>query len=78
MPTRVVRWFRALTAPYRRSIQLKLILTMIVLSVLPVIAVTALAAEKSRASMETEVGGGNSHGTEEPRHESRAGVGTSH
>ncbi|ALP36204.1 histidine kinase [Paenibacillus sp. IHB B 3084] len=55
MPTRVVRWFRALTAPYRRSIQLKLILTMIVLSVLPVIAVTALAAEKSRASMETEV-----------------------
>ncbi|MFK4439359.1 sensor histidine kinase [Paenibacillus sp. RC21] len=55
MPTRVVRWFRALTAPYRRSIQLKLILTMIVLSVLPVIAVTVLAAEKSRASMETEV-----------------------
>ncbi|MEC0182372.1 sensor histidine kinase [Paenibacillus peoriae] len=55
MPTRVVRWFRALTAPYRRSIQLKLILTMIVLSVVPVIAVTVLAAEKSRASMETEV-----------------------
>ncbi|MGQ3479649.1 sensor histidine kinase [Paenibacillus sp. TY11] len=55
MPTRAVRWFRALTAPYRRSIQLKLILTMIVLSVLPVIAVTVLAAEKSRASMETEV-----------------------
>ncbi|EHS59203.1 sensor histidine kinase [Paenibacillus sp. Aloe-11] len=55
MPTRVVRWFRALMAPYRRSIQLKLILTMIVLSVLPVIAVTVLAAEKSRASMETEV-----------------------
>lgn len=46
MPTRAVRWFRALTAPYRRSIQLKLILTMIVLSVLPVIAVTVLAAEK--------------------------------
>ncbi|KAF6577840.1 sensor histidine kinase [Paenibacillus sp. EKM212P] len=55
MPTRAVRWFRALTAPYRRSIQLKLILTMIVLSVLPVIAVTVLAAEKSRASMEAEV-----------------------
>lgn len=55
MTTRAVRWFRALTAPYRRSIQLKLILTMIVLSVLPVIAVTVLAAEKSRVSMEAEV-----------------------
>lgn len=55
MPTRAVRWFRALMAPYRRSIQLKLILTMVVLSVLPVIAVTVLAAEKSRASMEAEV-----------------------
>lgn len=55
MPTRAVSWFQALTAPYRRSIRLNLILTMIVLSVLPVIAVTVLAAEKSRASMETKV-----------------------
>ncbi len=47
--------YRRLTEPFRRSIRNKLILTMVVLSVLPIIAVTALAAENNRRSMENEV-----------------------
>ncbi|MCA0754782.1 sensor histidine kinase [Paenibacillus sp. N4] len=46
---------KKLTEPFRRSIRNKLILTMIFLSVVPVIAVTGLAAENSRTTMESEV-----------------------
>lgn len=46
---------RKLSDPFRRSIRNKLILTMIILSVIPIIAVTALAAENNRKSMEAEV-----------------------
>lgn len=49
------KFIRALTDPFRRSIRNKLIFTMIILSVLPVIAVTGLAAENNRKSMEDEV-----------------------
>lgn len=46
---------RTLSDPFRRSIRNKLIFTMIILSVIPIVAVTALAAENNRKSMETEV-----------------------
>lgn len=51
----ISKLFRLLTDPFRRSIRNKLIFTMIFLSVVPIIAVTALAAENNRKSMETEV-----------------------
>ncbi|MFB5760607.1 sensor histidine kinase [Paenibacillus medicaginis] len=41
--------------PVQRSIRSKLIITMVLLAVLPIIAITALAAENSRTSMESEV-----------------------
>ncbi|CAM4350099.1 sensor histidine kinase [Paenibacillus alkaliterrae] len=41
--------------PFRRSIRNKLIFTMIILSVVPIIAVTGLAAENNRKTMESEV-----------------------
>lgn len=47
--------YRVLTDPFRRSIRNKLILTMIILCVLPIIAISVLAAENSRKSMESEV-----------------------
>ncbi|KRE49585.1 sensor histidine kinase [Paenibacillus sp. Soil522] len=50
---------RMLTDPFRRSIRNKLIFTMIILSVIPIIAVTLLAAENNRKSMEAEVIGTN-------------------
>lgn len=49
------RWMRRLIEPFRRSIRNKLMLTMIVLAVAPIIAITALAAENNRRSMEEEV-----------------------
>ncbi|WP_068505140.1 sensor histidine kinase [Paenibacillus kribbensis] len=49
------RFFLLLSEPFRRSIRNKLMLAMIMLAVLPVITVSALAAEKSRQSMEDEV-----------------------
>ncbi|MBD2867435.1 sensor histidine kinase [Paenibacillus arenilitoris] len=49
------RLMRAVTDPFRRSIRNKLIFTMIFLSVLPIVAVTGLAAENNRKSMEDEV-----------------------
>ncbi|WP_138753150.1 sensor histidine kinase [Paenibacillus sinopodophylli] len=51
----ITKLIRLLTNPFRRSIRNKLIFTMIFLSVVPIIAVTALAAENNRKSMETEV-----------------------
>lgn len=51
----LVKLYRSLTDPFRRSIRNKLILTMILLSVIPIIAVTTLAAENNRKSMEDEV-----------------------
>ncbi|WP_019007175.1 sensor histidine kinase [Cohnella laeviribosi] len=51
----LMKIYNFLTNPFRRSIRNKLILTMIVLSVAPIIAVTGLAAENSRKSLETEV-----------------------
>ncbi|MDP4097151.1 sensor histidine kinase [Paenibacillus sp. P96] len=47
--------FRRCIHSVRRSIRSKLIITMVLLAVLPIIAITALAAENSRASMESEV-----------------------
>ncbi|WP_145324511.1 sensor histidine kinase [Paenibacillus xylanexedens] len=47
--------YRKLTDPFKRSIRNKLILTMTLLAVLPVIAMTAMAAENTRSSMEEEI-----------------------
>lgn len=52
---RVAGWIMKLTEPFRRSIRNKLILTMIILAVVPIVTITALAAENSRRSMEAEV-----------------------
>ncbi|BBH20678.1 histidine kinase [Paenibacillus baekrokdamisoli] len=52
---RFVKGYETLTGPFRRSIRNKLILTMIILSVIPIITITAIAAENSRRSMEEEV-----------------------
>ncbi|WP_019912548.1 sensor histidine kinase [Paenibacillus sp. HW567] len=49
------KWMMKLSGPFRRSIRNKLILTMILLATLPIVAITGLAAENSRRSMETEV-----------------------
>ncbi|OKP81573.1 histidine kinase [Paenibacillus helianthi] len=49
------KWMMKLSEPFRRSIRNKLILTMILLAVVPIVAITALAAENSRRSMEAEV-----------------------
>ncbi|KWX76336.1 histidine kinase [Paenibacillus riograndensis] len=51
----LAKWMMKLSGPFRRSIRNKLILTMIGLAVLPIVAITALAAENSRRSMEAEV-----------------------
>lgn len=48
-------FYRKLTDPFKRSIRNKLILTMTLLAVLPVIAMTAMAAENARSSMEEEI-----------------------
>lgn len=55
----LAKLIRLLTDPFRRSIRNKLIFTMIFLTVIPIIAVTALAAENNRKSMEAEVIGTN-------------------
>lgn len=47
--------YSAITGPFRKSIRNKLILIMVVLTVLPVIIVTLLATDNTRASMEDEV-----------------------
>lgn len=47
--------YRAITAPFRRSIRNKLIFTMIILSSFPIITISVLAAENNRQSMEAEV-----------------------
>lgn len=47
--------YRKLTDPFKRSIRNKLILTMALLAVLPVIVMTAMAAENTRSSMEEEI-----------------------
>lgn len=52
---RVAGWIMKLTESFRRSIRNKLILTMIILAVVPIVTITALAAENSRRSMEAEV-----------------------
>ncbi|MDQ0059607.1 sensor histidine kinase [Paenibacillus harenae] len=44
-----------LVEPFKRSIRNKLILTMILLAIVPIAAITGLAADNSRQSMETEV-----------------------
>ncbi|WP_139991549.1 sensor histidine kinase [Paenibacillus paridis] len=49
------RLIRIVTDPFRRSIRNKLIFTMIFLSVIPIVAVTVLATENNRKSMEEEV-----------------------
>lgn len=49
------KWMMKWTEPFRRSIRNKLILTMIILAVVPIIAITGLAANNSRKSMEAEV-----------------------
>jgi two-component system sensor histidine kinase YesM len=46
---------KLVTEPLRRSIRNRLILTMILISVLPTLAVTLLAAENNRKTMEAEV-----------------------
>lgn len=51
----VHRWMLKFTEPIRRSIRNKLILIMISLAVIPVIIITALAAENNRRAMEAEV-----------------------
>lgn len=53
--TKIAKLYRSITNPFRRSIRNKLILTMVILSVLPIVTVTLLAAENNRRSMETEV-----------------------
>jgi two-component system sensor histidine kinase YesM len=47
--------YRRLTDPFKRSIRNKLILTMTLVAVLPVIVITAVAAENARSSMEAEI-----------------------
>ncbi|MDP9699958.1 two-component system sensor histidine kinase YesM [Paenibacillus intestini] len=47
--------YRRLIDPFKRSIRNKLILTMTLVAVLPVIVITAVAAENARSSMEAEV-----------------------
>lgn len=51
----VSKWMVKLTAPFRRSMRNKLILSMILLAVVPIVTITALAAENNRRSMEAEV-----------------------
>ena len=51
----VAKWMTRFTEPFRRSIRNKLILTMIILAVVPIVTITALAAENNRRSMEAEV-----------------------
>ncbi|MDT0124502.1 sensor histidine kinase [Paenibacillus sp. RRE4] len=46
---------RRLIDPFKRSIRNKLILTMTLVAVLPVIVMTAVAAENARSSMEAEI-----------------------
>lgn len=48
-------WVVKLTEPFRRSIRNKLILTMVILVVVPIVTITVLAAENNRRSMEAEV-----------------------
>lgn len=55
----LAKLIRKLIDPFRRSIRNKLIFTMIILSVMPIVAVTLLAAENNRKSMEAEVIGTN-------------------
>jgi two-component system sensor histidine kinase YesM len=47
--------YRRLIDPFKRSIRNKLILTMTLVAVLPVIVMTAVAAENARSSMEAEI-----------------------
>lgn len=47
--------YRRLIDPFKRSIRNKLILTMTLVAVLPVIVITAVAAENTRSSMEAEI-----------------------
>lgn len=49
------RLFNKLVEPFKRSIRNKLILAMILLAIVPIAAITGLAADNSRLSMETEV-----------------------
>ncbi|QSF46326.1 sensor histidine kinase [Paenibacillus tianjinensis] len=49
------KWMMKLIEPFRRSIRNKLMLTMIILAVVPIVTITGLAAENSRRSMEAEV-----------------------
>ncbi|MFB9327877.1 sensor histidine kinase [Paenibacillus aurantiacus] len=49
------KWFRLLIDPFRRSIRNRLILTMVLLTVLPTLSVTLLAAENNRRTLEDEV-----------------------
>ncbi|MDQ0192050.1 sensor histidine kinase [Paenibacillus wynnii] len=51
----IANWMVKLTEPFRRSMRNKLILSMILLAVVPIVAITALAAENNRRSMEAEV-----------------------
>jgi two-component system, sensor histidine kinase YesM len=53
--TFLVRCLRIIVNPFQRSIRNKLIVTMILLSSIPLIFVTLLAAENTRKSVETEV-----------------------
>ncbi|WP_145414068.1 sensor histidine kinase [Paenibacillus xylanexedens] len=48
-------FYRRLIDPFKRSIRNKLILTMTLVAVLPVIVMTAVAAENARSSMEAEI-----------------------
>lgn len=48
-------FYRRLIDPFKRSIRNKLILTMTLVAVLPVIVITAVAAENTRSSMEAEI-----------------------
>ncbi|CAI6080996.1 hypothetical protein PAECIP112173_03075 [Paenibacillus sp. JJ-100] len=48
-------FYRRLIDPFKRSIRNKLILTMTFVAVLPVIVMTAVAAENARSSMEAEI-----------------------
>ncbi|MCL6456926.1 MAG: sensor histidine kinase [Gorillibacterium sp.] len=51
----LTKLLQKLIEPFRRSIRNKLILSMIIISVVPIIAVTGLAAENNRQTIETEV-----------------------
>ncbi|SFE15056.1 two-component system, sensor histidine kinase YesM [Paenibacillus algorifonticola] len=52
---RLSKIYRAVLHPFRRSIRNKLILIMVLVSVLPIVAVTALAVDNNRKSMEAEL-----------------------